>query len=160
MSTPAFAVGLVRSFGNVDRAMDRFSRDLARTLTPEQCVEGLRTHADDRFTPPMFGLEAPLTDVVIHGADILRPLGRTPAVASEALRVVLDFLTTKRARASFAAQDLDGLRVHVTDLDLQLGTGDLEVSGPALAVCGALLRRDPFLDELHGPGVAALRAKP
>ncbi len=160
VSTPTFVVGVMRSFGNVDRAMDRFSRDLARTLTPERCIEGLRLHADHRFTPPMFGPEAPLTDVVIHGADILRPLGRTPAVDPEALRVVLDFLTTKRARASFSTRDLAGLRVHVTDLDIQLGDGELELSGPALAVCGALLRRDPFLGELHGAGVAALEAKP
>ena len=31
--------------------------------------------ADSRFTPPGLGPQAPLTDVVVHGQDIRRPLG-------------------------------------------------------------------------------------
>lgn len=59
---------------------------------------------------------------------------------------------------SYAARDLAGLCLDVTDLDLQLGAGDLVVSGPGLALCGTLLRRDPFLEDLSGPGVEVLAA--
>lgn len=78
LAPPAFVVGLLRARGNVDRAMDRFSREMADRLDPQACVELLRANARSRSTPPGIGVGAPLTDVVVHGADILRPLGRAP----------------------------------------------------------------------------------
>ena len=59
---------------------DRLARRLADTLDPAACVTGLRDHAGSRFTPPGFGPEAPLSDVIVHGADMLQPLGRSVAI--------------------------------------------------------------------------------
>jgi hypothetical protein len=42
VSQPAFVVGLLRALGNVDRAMDRFSRRTADGLDPKACVALLR----------------------------------------------------------------------------------------------------------------------
>jgi uncharacterized protein (TIGR03083 family) len=158
VSSPQFILGLVKALGNIDRTMDRFSRDLALRMSPAECVAGLREHADNRFTPPTLGPDAPLTDVVMHGADILHPLGRRVTVDPEAMSVVLDFVTASKGKGS-SNRNTDGVWIHVTDLDVHLGDGEAEVSGPALAVCGALLHREPFVDELDGPGVAVLRAQ-
>lgn len=41
-------------------------------------------------------------------------------------------------------------------MDLRLGSGGAVVSGPALALCGALLGRVDFVSELSGNGTALL----
>lgn len=156
---PAFAVGLVRARGSIDRAMDRFGRDLARRLGPDECVELLRTNAASRTTPPGLGVEAPLTDVIVHGADILRPLGRSRAVSPDALRAALTFVTSRKASIGFGARSLDGFSVEATDIDLRLGAGGPVVAGPAMALCGALLGRGDHLDELSGDGVPLLASR-
>lgn len=153
---PQFLWGVLKARGNVDRAMDHLSREHARRTPPQACVDELRAHAGHRFTPPLFGPEAPLTDVIVHGADILQPLGRHVAVSDEALTAVLTFLTGGKARPPFAPRKLDGVRIHVTDLDRQLGDGPAEITGPALAVCGTLLHRRGYASQLDGPGVALL----
>ncbi len=92
---PATLVAIVRNRGNIDRAFDQLSRDLADRLTPEQCIAGLRANAANRFTPPMMGAEAPLTDVIVHGNDILAPLGRSVEVSPEALGTSLAWLAAR-----------------------------------------------------------------
>lgn len=153
---PAFVVGLVRARGSIDRAMDRFSRVTAARLDPQGCVDLLRANATNRFTPPGIGVEAPLTDVIVHGADILRPLGRSRTIAPDALRAVLTFVTGPKAARGFGARSIAGLTVEATDVDLRLGSGGDVVSGPALALCGALLGRADFLSDLSGDGAARL----
>jgi uncharacterized protein (TIGR03083 family) len=157
---PAFVVGVVRARGNIDRAMDRFSHQMAERLDPQACVDLLRANATSRFTPPGIGVEAPLTDVVVHGADILRPLGRSHTVTPDALRTSLTFLTSRKATLGFGARSIDGLTVEATDVDLRLGSGSAVVSGPALALCGVLLGRADFLSELTGEGIPLLGPGP
>lgn len=153
---PAFVVGLLRARGNVDRAIDRLSRDMVDRMDPQACVDLLRANATSRNTPPGLGVEAPLTDVVVHGADILRPLGRSVTIAPEALRNALTFLTTWKAAKGFGARSMAGLTLEATDVDLRCGSGEAVASGPALALCGALLGRGDYLCELSGDGVVLL----
>ena len=136
--------------------MDRFSREMADRLDPQGCVDLLRANATSRFTPPGIGVEAPLTDVVVHGADVLRPLGRSRTIAPDALRSALTFVTSPKAAKGFGARPIAGLTVEATDVDVRLGSGDAVVSGPALALCGALLGRADYRSELSGDGVALL----
>ena len=151
-------VGLLRARGNIDKAMDRASRDLADRLPPAEAVASLRAHADDRFVPPTMPPEAPLTDVIVHGADILRPLGRSVDVAPEALAASLSFLVGAKARRGFGARSVDGLRLVATDVDWHHGTpGDPEVTGPALALAGILVGRDDHRPDLAGPALDRLR---
>lgn len=159
VSSPTFLLGVVRARGNIDRAMDRFSREAADRLTSAECVASLRANAEHRFTPPGSGPEAPLTDVVIHGADLLQPLGRSVAVSDEALVVVLTWLGNGVARGFLPRSRVAGLRFEGTDVDVRAGAGPSLVAGPALAVCSALLGRRSALTELHGDGVALLAAR-
>ena len=153
---PAFFIGVVRARGSIDRAIDRFSRQTADRLDPKSCVDLLRANATSRFTPPGIGVGAPLTDVVVHGSDILRPLGRSRIISPEARRGALAFVTSWKGVKGFGARPMTGLAVEATDLDLRLGPGPAVVSGPALALCGALLGRADYLSELSGDGLALL----
>ncbi len=159
VSAPTFLLGVVRARGSIDRAMDRFSREVADRLPPEACVQGLRDHADHRFTPPGAGPEAPLTDVVVHGDDLLRPLGRSVDVAEEASAVVLSWLAGGSARLLVPRSRLADLVFEPTDLDLRVGAGVGVVAGPVRSVIGALVGRRSHLPDLRGDGVAVLAGR-
>ncbi|CAA9218056.1 MAG: hypothetical protein AVDCRST_MAG20-512 [uncultured Acidimicrobiales bacterium] len=155
---PAFVLGLVSARGSIDRAIDRFARQTADRLDPQACVDLLRANATSRRTPPGLGPEAPLADLVVHGADILHPLGRSRSVSPQALRSALTFVTSRKAVLGFGARSISDLTVEATDIDLRLGSGPALVSGSALALCGALLGRADHLSDLTGDGVSRLRS--
>ena len=144
---------------SLDGGFDRVAKDLARRLDPAACTAGLRDHADSHFTPPGSGPEAPLTDVLVHGADMLRPLGRSVDVAPEALGTSLRWLAAGRAKGFVPRGRVVGLAVEATDVDVRAGTGPAVVRGPALALCGALCGRPAMLDALDGPGLPILAAR-
>lgn len=149
-------VAVVRNRGNIDRAFDQLSRELATRLSPEQCIAGLRANAANRFTPPMMGPEAPLTDVIVHGNDILAPLGRSVEVSPEALGTCLAWLAEGNAKGFLPRSRVQGLTFEATDVDLRGGDGPALVSGPALAVITTLLGRTGRAGELSGDGVPVL----
>ena len=156
LSTVLLAVARARS---LDGGFDRVARNLAASLNPAACIAGLRTHAGSRFTPPGSGPEAPLTDVIVHGDDMLQPLGRAVPVDPEALAVALGWLTSGRATAFAPKGRVAGLTVDATDLDLRFGTGSSTVSGPASALCAALCGRHQAISQLSGDGVAVLASR-
>jgi len=158
VSTQTVLWSMTRSF-SLDGGFDQIARHLAEHLDPSECVAGLREHAGSTFTPPGSGPEAPLTDVLVHGADMLRPLGRSVDPAPEALATALAWLAGGRAKRFVPRRRVRGLVVAATDVDCAAGPGPAEVRGPALALCGALCGRPSWLDELSGDGVATLRAR-
>ena len=126
---------------------------------PDELVAALRANAEHRFHPPGFGPEAPLTDVIIHGQDIRRPLGLPCVIDEEPMRIALDLLTSPKAARGFIARGrLPGLRFEATDLGWSHGAG-ATVSGPAEALAMAIAGRACALDELEGEGVAVLRGR-
>lgn len=153
-----FVIEIAKAFGSFDKANERVAVDLASRRDPAACIAGLRDNAESHFTPPLFGPEAPLTDTIVHGGDILQPVGRTLEVASEALAISLPFLTSAKARRGFGALDASGLLVAPTDLDATYGDGE-RLEGPARSLVCALAGRGPFLDDLSGPGVEVLRSR-
>ena len=157
LGSPAFVVGLLRAGLRFDRANDRFARDAARARPPADCVALLREHATSRFTPPMLGPEAPLTDTVTHGGDLLTPLGRSVDVAPEAYDVALRFASGRRT--GFAGVDLDGLRLEASDAEVAVGEGHLVVHAPARSLLGAIQGRTAYLDDLGGEGADELRRR-
>lgn len=152
-----FGVAMAKALGNFDRANERLAVDLAARMDPAACIAGLREHAGSRFTPPGFGPEAPLTDTIIHGADILQPAGATVGIAPEALEISLRFLGTKKAARAFGG-GAAGIQLAPTDVDATIGDGP-RLEGPGRSILAALAGRAPFLDDLSGPGVDVLRAR-
>jgi len=158
VSVPKLLLTITRSL-SLDGGLDRVARDLAARLDPAACVAGLRDHADSHFTPPGSGPEAPLTDVLVHGADMLVPLGRSVEAAPEALATSLAWLARGRAKGFVPKGRVDGLAFEATDLDLAYGPGTAVVRGPGLALCGALCGRAALLGRLTGDGVAVLASR-
>lgn len=148
---------IVMSGLNFDKAIAHAAKQLAQR-PPQALVHTLRTHAQEQWTPPGFGPEAPLTDIVIHIQDICRPLGLAQTLDGETARVILDFLVTGKARGFTKRAWIAGLRLVPDDLDWSWGNG-ADVRGPAAAMILALGGRVAGLDALAGEGVQLLRAR-
>ncbi len=155
---PRFALAMLVARGNFDRANVRLTSGVARRPFGE-LVEVLRQKAGSRFTPPGAGPEAPLTDLLVHGWDVRRPLGLPRTVPEERLRVALDHLATGGGAGIVPRGRLDGLRLEATDLDWAHGQG-APVRGTAEALLLSVSGRSAALEDLAGPGVPILRDRP
>jgi len=127
-----------------------------RGRTPAETLDRFRAVVTST-TAPSSHVPAYLGEVVVHAQDIRQPLGlaRTPSV--DALTPVAGFF----ARRNFAVPS----RTRVAELELRAddgpfaaGTGPL-VTGSTLALVMAMAGREPYLAELDGPGVPALRSR-
>jgi len=151
-----FLVAAVRAGGNLDRANCIVTaREAARPIPG--IVGDLRANADSRFTPPTFGSEAPLTEVLLHGEDMRVPLGIADGRPAERWHGALDFLLSPKGRRGFAAKGVPALRYVATDTDWAHGNG-AEVRGPAAALALTFSGRPARIGELSGPGLATVRA--
>jgi len=158
VSVPWVLWTVIRS-GGFDKGFDRVARNLAVKLDPAACVAGLRDNAGSRFTPPGSGPEAPLTDVIVHGADMLHPLGRSVAVEPAALGTSLTWLVRGRAKGFLPSGRVDGLAFEATDIGIRCGPGPAVVRGPASAICATLTGRRAMIDQLSGDGVELLASR-
>ena len=101
-----------------------------------------------------------LGEVVIHGADVRRPLGIPHTYPPGAVRQVIDFY--KGSNLLIGSKNrIAGLGLHATDDDWQHGQGDPDnqVEGPLLSLLLAMTGRGAACDELTGPGVQTLRSR-
>lgn len=151
-----FLTAAIRSGGNLDRANRSVAVREATRPIPD-IVGDLRANADSRFTPPTFGSEAPLTEVLLHGEDMRVPLGIADGRPPERWQGALDLLLSPKGRRGFAAKGLPALRYVATDTEWAHGGGD-EIRGPAAALALTISGRPALLGELSGPGLAVIRA--
>lgn len=153
---PRFFVAILSSGFDFNKANDKLARAEAAKSTTE-IVETLRANAEHRFTPPFNGPAAPLTDVMVHGQDMRRPLGIEHRFAPEHLVCSLDWL--KGGVAGFVPKKrVAHLRFEATDLDWSSGDADAAVvAGPAEAILLAMTGRTAALADLTGTGVPTLR---
>ncbi|MFF1696318.1 maleylpyruvate isomerase family mycothiol-dependent enzyme [Streptomyces sp. NPDC058257] len=149
-----FVSAMVRARFDFDRQNAR-GVERERGGSPQETLERLRQVASRRSGPPA-PLDTRLVEEVVHGEDIRRPLGLTHTYRPEA--VVRSLRLQVRTSASFggAKERVAGLRLVPSDVDLSIGEGP-EVCGTALSLLLAVSGRREALDELDGPGVAALR---
>ncbi len=121
-----------------------------------QLVEQLRETATMTAHPPG-PPQTPLSEIVVHGADIARPLALPYEPPRDALVAVAEFY--KGAQPLIGAKKrIAGLHLTGTDTGWQTGAGP-EVSGPTLALLLAMAGRSPALEDLEGPGVTVLRSR-
>ncbi len=154
-----FMMMFARNRGDFDATVDRFAHQMA-TRPPEQIVADLRAIADNHWTPPGSGPEAPYTDLLVHGQDIRRPLGIERELPEEGLRLILTKSIEPRKRSVFPKGRFDNLRFEASDLDWSGGPDDGDLlRGPAESLMMAIWGRKPALDELEGPGVEILRRR-
>lgn len=134
---------------NQRRLAEHRGRTPAETLNKFRAVIG-------STTAPSGHTSAYLGEVLVHAQDIRWPLGlgRTPSV--EALTPVADFF----ARRDFTVASrthVAGLQLRADDGPFATGSGPL-VTGSTLALVMSMAGRAPYLDQLDGPGVPALRS--
>jgi uncharacterized protein (TIGR03083 family) len=155
-SIPRLIVAMAGSGFNFDRANLGLTARVAQRSNAE-LVTGLRANADHRFKPPGMGAEAPLTDTLVHGQDIRRPLGIDRRIAPEHLARSLTFLSGKTQ--GFVPKGLvDGVRFEATDLAWNGGDGAL-ARGTGEAILLTMTGRRVAVAELEGPGVELLRTR-
>lgn len=143
--------------------INRVSAEHARRWgkqTPEQMVTRLREIAEDRRRPVGITEAYVLADIVCHGLDIRRPLGRPRPMPPEPFRLTADLMadTGWPLAAVFVRnprKTMKGLRLIAQDLGWVRGEG-LAVYGSAEALLLAITGRPVGRDELTGPGAALL----
>jgi uncharacterized protein (TIGR03083 family) len=140
---------------------DRFADTEARknTMSGSELAASMREHKDYRFTPPGLGPIAPLTDAVVHGQDVRRPLGIDRELSQDRARAILDFLASPKATRGFVKRGhLNDLTWRCTDLDWSSGDGPV-VQGPSEAVILAMVGRSVAYGDLAGTGADVLRSR-
>jgi uncharacterized protein (TIGR03083 family) len=146
---------LVAARFSFDRAALTWAiRDPRDGPTLAQAVQML---PERRFGVPGAPAEAPLSHLVCHAGDVLRPLGLPHEVAPDAGAIVLEELVT-RGRKTLPAEVVGGWRWVAEDARWTHGEGP-EVCGPAAALVTTLLGRSAALSDLSGEGAEALRAR-
>lgn len=96
-----------------------------------------------------------LTDAIVHGQDIARPLSR--AYESPPHHVVLALDHVVDSRWYQAKRMFTGSTIAATDVDWSHGDGPATVRGEALDIVLVGTGRPSGLDGLSGPGVDELR---
>jgi uncharacterized protein (TIGR03083 family) len=137
---PRFVFEMARSRGNFNRMADRCARRDGTAL-PGELAAALRDNERNPWKPPGGGFEGALTHDVIHGLDLVVPLGIDRRVPEDRLRVVLDAITAPAARKHFGT-DLSGIELRADDMDWAFGSGQ-RLTGAAqdlaLVLCGRKL---------------------
>lgn len=157
ISVPGAVLALLRARGNVDRMLGDTARRRAAAFEPVELVEQLRETAGSPRRPPGTSPVDPLVDVLVHGQDIARPLGRDRTMPVERVVPALEHVWA----SSFygAASRFDGLRFVAVDADWTAGTGDREVHGPAAELLLVSTGRAAGLPALGGPGAGEVAVR-
>ena len=152
---PKFVGRFVASGFRFDKMV---AKDVARegAGTPAQTLAELAAHVGDTSAPPG-PVDSWIGEVVVHGADIRRPLGiaYSPPVATT--RQVADFYKNSNLLIGAKAR-IVGVRLVATDTDWTHGAGP-DVSGPMLSLVQAMTGRAVALEDLAGSGVSTLRTR-
>jgi uncharacterized protein (TIGR03083 family) len=99
-----------------------------------------------------------LGETLVHGEDIRRPLGIRHDYPVDAVTRVIDFYAGSNVLIG-GKKRVAGVTLKATDADWSHGAGPV-VEGPAISLLLATAGRKAVLDELSGPGVELLRARP
>ena len=156
VSLPKFALGMIRH-----RGFDGFNHEAGCKLGDRpigEIVADIRTNAGHRFTPPGAGPEAPLSDVMIHAAELRDALGLEQVINPEAASLMLGWLATPPKPTVFPLTDSTGLHFVASDMSWESGSG-ATVEGPSAALLLALAGRETGFGQLTGDGVDLFRER-
>jgi uncharacterized protein (TIGR03083 family) len=152
---PNFYKELALAGFKFDRFADRAARRLG-ALDPDELVRRLRARTTTTNHPPA-PVVAMLGEIVVHGADIRRPLGLDHRPDEAAMVAVAD--NYKRTNLLIGAKRrIAGLRLRATDCTWSEGDGP-EVTGPLLSLILTMSGRRPAGADLGGEGAATLSGR-
>jgi uncharacterized protein (TIGR03083 family) len=135
--------------------MDRDARRLG-AVGHGELIERLRARTSTTNHPPA-PVVTMLGEIVVHGEDIRRPLGRRGTTPEVALVAVAD--SYKRSNLLIGAKRrIAGTHLRATDVAWEHGDG-ADVSGPLSSLILVMTGRRQALADLEGPGVSILRER-
>jgi len=137
-------------------AMSQKGVDRHRTEPTSELLVQFRETAK-RSTSPPGPLMAMLGEVVIHGEDMARPVGKRIDTSPATLIATLDYAHRTQPLLHGKARSA-GLKLRATDVDWTAGEGP-EVAGPASSIILAVTGRSAGLGDLTGDGVDTLRSR-
>jgi uncharacterized protein (TIGR03083 family) len=155
ITAPHFFAGFVRTGFSFDKFVDSDLQKYA-TGTPADVRERYDAIIDSNRKPPGPAYVA-LGEVMVHGEDIMRPLGARGEHPAEHLATLAE-LYKKTGAPLRAKTRVAGLKLAATDVDWSTGDGP-EVRGPCMSLILAMVGRAGALDDLEGDGVETLRAR-
>ncbi|MEV0671702.1 maleylpyruvate isomerase family mycothiol-dependent enzyme [Mycobacterium sp. NPDC050441] len=147
---------LLRARGSVDRMVcDTAIRHAAKTGDLELLTE-MRGTIGSRFTAVGTTPTDRLMDLLVHGQDIVVPLGLHREMPPEAARLAIERVWNPRFPFR-AAKRLAGYRLRAVDTEWVAGAGPV-IEGPVSALLLLATGRDSAaLPHLSGEGAASLR---
>lgn len=159
LTFPRFLLAVARDRGRTGVTSDRLARAYGARPVGD-LVQYLNERSEVALSPPGVGALGPFADSCIHMRDVGIPLGIATSPPVQDWSRVLDFLTTRRARAAgfLPRGRLEGLRLRATDTTWSSGTG-ATVAGSSEALAMSLTGRPALLDDLSGSGVPILRQR-
>jgi uncharacterized protein (TIGR03083 family) len=158
LNPATFVLGMAKSGFNFDKfANAQVARH--RGADPAATLAEFRGLQNSTSAPP--GPKTSwLGEVVVHGADVRRPLGIPHTYPPDVVRQVIDFY--KGSNMLIGSKNrVAGLSLHATDHDWAHGQAGPEarVEGPLLSLLLAMTGRAAACDDLNGPGVPTLRGR-
>jgi uncharacterized protein (TIGR03083 family) len=156
-SSAELMLALVRSGFSINRMLRDDAIRRCRDQSPDELLAAYRGTVGSQRVPPGVKPWQMLSDTMIHGEDIRRPLGMRRQFPADRLAYVLDRLAPLTPALNVKRR-ISGLRLRATDMDWSHGDGP-EISGPGEALLLAMTGRSVALDELSGEGVVALEER-
>ena len=157
MTPPKFFIGLAGTGFKFNAMSERNIATVRANRTDADLVRTYRSLVDSRSAPP-----GPATswlgETVVHGEDVFRALGAYRDHPADHLRAVSDFYSGSNLLIG-AKRRIEGVALRATDTGWTHGSG-AEVTGALIALIMAMCGRKLALDDLTGPGVEILRARP
>jgi uncharacterized protein (TIGR03083 family) len=121
-STEEFMIELGKSGGDFTALSNRLAARDAAALSPVELTETIRANVRHPWEPPGGGYVGALSHDVIHGLDVMVPLGLEFTVPEERLRAILPSSGDEQS-VKFFGTDLDGIELRATDIDWTFGSG-------------------------------------
>ncbi|NEA31425.1 maleylpyruvate isomerase family mycothiol-dependent enzyme [Streptomyces sp. SID13031] len=147
--------GAIKARGSFDRMVAELARRRATQYSRSELTGQIRATAGSDRRAPGAGPLDPLLDVLVHGQDIARPLGRARAMPMEPAIAALEHVRTSAFYG--ARKRLRGLKLVATDAAWSGGDGTGELHAPLSDLILLATGRPAALPNASGPGAARLR---
>ncbi|WP_405954247.1 maleylpyruvate isomerase family mycothiol-dependent enzyme [Streptomyces phaeochromogenes] len=151
---PGMVKGMVRARGDWERMEFDAARRRAADFGPAELIAQFRETAASTRRAPLSAPLDPLVDVLVHGQDIARPLGRVRPTPHEQTIAALEHVLASPFYG--ARKRLRGVRLVATDANWSRGEGQDEVRGPAGDLLLLATGRAAGLTGVSGPGAERL----
>ncbi|MFI6643961.1 maleylpyruvate isomerase family mycothiol-dependent enzyme [Streptomyces sp. NPDC050504] len=148
--------GAVKARGNWERMEFDAAKARAGAFGPAELVAQIRETAGSARRAPMSSPLDPLTDFLVHGQDVARPLGRVRPMPVEQTVAALRHVVSSPFYG--AGKRLRGVRLVATDADWSTGGGPDRAEGPAGDLLLLATGRPAGLAGVTGPGAERLAA--